>query len=268
MNNSNHPHTWWKYVILVYLISWPTWILSGLFLSGAAFTPFLVLGAFGPFVAALIMLRKTTGREGRMQWLRTTFRMKIHWTWYLIGAIVLPFGIAIIHQGIYVAAGGDSLIKLNWTWFAYFAYLIPTALLSGGNEEPGWRAYLTPELLKRYPILVTHIIVGVAWATWHLPLYFIGEMTSDNQAIPLLYVYCIPLSMILSWLYYTAKRSIIPAMLFHAGSNVVFRYFSMETDIWPGIEDDFTLIKTIVYAGFAIILLWATKGTLGHKKKQ
>jgi len=73
--------------------------------------------------------------------------------------------------------------------------------------------------------------------------------------------------MILTWLYYKSKKSIIPVMLLHAGTNVVFRYFPMETRIFENINDEFTVIKTIVYWLFAIILLIISKGTLGYRKK-
>jgi membrane protease YdiL (CAAX protease family) len=146
--------------------------------------------------------------------------------------------------------------------------MIPTALLSGGNEEPGWRGYITPVLLNRFNMLLAHIIVGIFWALWHLPLYLLGDWGGDDQPMVWLVIYCIPLSMILTWLYYKSKRSVIPAMLFHGGSNVVFQYFPMKSQLFANVEDEFTLIKTLLYWLIAIILLIVTKGTLGYKKEK
>jgi membrane protease YdiL (CAAX protease family) len=74
--------------------------------------------------------------------------------------------------------------------------------------------------------------------------------------------------MILTWLYYRSRKSIIPVMLFHAGSNVVFRYFPLNTQIFESMEDEFTVIKAVVYGLIAIALLIATRGTLGYRKKE
>jgi len=89
----------------------------------------------------------------------------------------------------------------------------------------------------------------------------------NDQPFIWLLIYCIPLSMILTWLYYRSKKSIIPVMLLHAGTNVVFRYFPIETKVLDAVGDEFTLIKTIVYMLFAVILLIVTRGSLGYVKQ-
>jgi len=73
--------------------------------------------------------------------------------------------------------------------------------------------------------------------------------------------------MILTWLYNKSKQSVIPVMLLHAGTNVVFRYFPMETGVFDSVSDEFTVIKTIVYCLFATIFLIISKGTLGYEKE-
>jgi membrane protease YdiL (CAAX protease family) len=167
-----------------------------------------------------------------------------------------------------MSLGGQSGVALSTDWLLYFAYLIPTALLSGGNEEPGWRGYITPVLLDRFNLILSHVIVGTFWALWHIPLYLQNGWGGDDQPIVWLIIYCIPLSMILTWLFYRSRRSVLPVMLFHAGSNVVFRYFPMETQIFDNLKDEFTVIKAVVYGLIAIALLTATKGTLGYRKKE
>jgi hypothetical protein len=51
-------------------------------------------------------------------------------------------------------------------------------------------------------------------------------------------------------------------MLLHSGTDVVFQHFPMETKIFDFVSDEFTVIKTVVYWQFAIILLIISKGTL------
>ena len=79
------------------------------------------------------------------------------------------------------------------------------------------------------------------------------------------------LGYLISWPVWTLGRillpeSIFPVMLLHAGTNVVFRYFPMETSIFENVADEFTLIKAFVYLLFAIVLLVITRGRLGLRK--
>jgi len=258
---------WWFYFILTFIISWPVWILGNVLLPKDLINIPLIIGAFGPFLAAIIILRLTGGIVGLKDWLKTTFKFSVPVIWYLMGAILLPFLLAAIHHFIYLALGGESGIKFDLDWLTYFAYLISTTLLTGGNEEPGWRGYITPVLMNRFNIILVHVIVGTGWAFWHLPLYLFGDWGGNDQPFVWLVIYCIPLSMILTWLYYKSRKSIIPVMLLHAGTNVVFSYFPMETNIFDSVNDEFTVIKTIVYWLFAVFLLIVSKGTLGYEKQ-
>ena len=259
-------NNWWFYFILTYLISWPIWILGKVLLPENLAIITFIAGAFGPFIASLIILKITGGGSGVKEWFKTTFNFRINVIWYLLGGLLLPFLIAAVHHLIYMGFGGKSGIVLSPEWLIYFVYLISTTLLTGGNEEPGWRGYITPVLMERFHPLIVCTIVGTGWAVWHLPMYFLEGWGGNDQPFIWLIIYCIPLSMILTWLYYRSRRSIIPVMLLHAGTNVVFRYFPMETKVFDSVADEFTLIKTVVYLLFAIILLVVTKGSLGYKK--
>lgn len=258
--------SWWFYFILTYLISWPIWILGKILLPENLTTITLIIGAFGPFISALIILRITGGASGLKDWLKINFNFRINTIWYLLGGIILPFLIAAVHHLVYLGFGGKSGIVLSPDWLIYFIYLFSTTLLTGGNEEPGWRGYITPVLMERFHPVIVCTIVGIGWAVWHLPMYFLGTWGGSDQPFIWLLIYCIPLSMILTWLYYKSKKSIIPVMLLHAGTNVVFRYFPMETKVFDSVADEFTVIKTIVYCLFAIILLIISKRSLGYEK--
>jgi membrane protease YdiL (CAAX protease family) len=56
-------NNWWFYFILTCLISWPVWILGNNILPENLRAITLITGAFGPFVAAMIILRITAGYE-------------------------------------------------------------------------------------------------------------------------------------------------------------------------------------------------------------
>jgi hypothetical protein len=79
-----------------------------------------------------------------------------------------------------------------------------------------------------------------------------------------MFVYTIPLSIILTWLTGKARGSVIPALLAHAGTNVYGNFLPLPPVTVGGVTLGFTALKTIVYAAIAVALLVATKGRLGY----
>ena len=71
----------------------------------------------------------------------------------------------------YPGLWGRPLMEVLPTYALTFGL---TALAQGGNEEPGWRGLMQPELQKRFSPLVAALFVSLAWSLWHLPLYLNG----------------------------------------------------------------------------------------------
>jgi hypothetical protein len=79
----------------------------------------LIPGAFGPLIAAIIILRITSGVTGLKDWFKTTFNFRINFIWYLLEGIALPFLIAAVHHIIYLVFGGKSGIVFNLDSLTY-----------------------------------------------------------------------------------------------------------------------------------------------------
>ena len=77
----------WFYV-LAFGISWLVWSPLILFPQRSASLGFLVLaGSFGPMLAAGIAAWIEGGRAGCVRWLKSAFRWRIHFGWYLLGGL-------------------------------------------------------------------------------------------------------------------------------------------------------------------------------------
>jgi membrane protease YdiL (CAAX protease family) len=265
--NKNNPiGTIWMFFILALLVSWVIWLLMIFFVPENAQLPLLLLGGFGPFLSAIIVILAREGKNALKQWLRETFRVRINPMWYLVGGLFLPLGIALLHHSLYLLAGGISAFTFNQVWGIYIAGLFSTALLGGGNEEPGWRAFATPRLISKFHPIIASIIVGVFWVIWHVPLYF-GNWSGKDQPLLWFFIYATGLSIIMTWLYFRSSKSVIPVMLLHAATNIIFDFFPRTNTIFSSASIDFNIFKASAYWIVAIIIIVITKGRLGNPSK-
>jgi membrane protease YdiL (CAAX protease family) len=250
------------YFALAFALTWAILIPALAYLRESMQTLFIVLAAFGPFCAAVITIWTHQGREALGRWLRQIFRFRVPVLFYLAGAFLLPIGVGGLHYGLYRALGGVHDFSEALPWYFYLAYLLPTALLTGGNEEPGWRGFALPALLQRVPPILASLILGVLHALWHLPL-----MGRYHTNIAWYLFDVIPLTFIFNWLYLTSRKSVLPVMLFHAGTNVIGSFLPTPQDVLGGFGD-YMLLRGLVYWAIAIVLTVVTKGTLGWDPTQ
>jgi membrane protease YdiL (CAAX protease family) len=88
------------------------------------------------------------------------------------------------------------------------------------GEEPGWRGFALPRLIARFGPIVGTVILGIAWACWHLPLFMIAGTPQYGTGFVPFALMLIAWSMVITLVVLRARGSVIPAMLFHASANV------------------------------------------------
>ena len=99
--------------------------------------------------------------------------------------------------------------------------LFTVAMLTGGNEEHGWRGVLLPILQQRYSPLVATLIVALAWEPWHLPIT-LDIMEGNPNLVPILFarlVAILPIAFLMTFLYNASRGSIFLCVLLHACFN-------------------------------------------------
>lgn len=97
------------------------------------------------------------------------------------------------------------------------AIIVSTWVQAG--EEIGWRGYALPRLSERFGLAAAGLIVGMLWATWHLPLFFFGQSDTLGQSFPLYFLQVTALSVAMAWLYWRTGGSLLLVMLLHATVN-------------------------------------------------
>ena len=246
------------FFVLAFSLTWAVLIPALAYVAEGQRILFIILAAFGPFFAAVITIWTHWGWPGLRGWLQKIFWARAPISVYVAGAVLLPLVFALLHYGLYRLLGGEPGLDGAEPLLLYPIYLILTALLTGGNEEPGWRGFALPALLQRFHPIFAALILGVLHAAWHLPLMGNYE-TSFGW-----YVFnVVPLTVILNWFYLTSRYNVIPVMLLHASTNVIDRFAPTPTDVLGGLGT-FMVLRGTVYWAIAIVLIAATKGRLGY----
>jgi len=184
----------------------------------------LMLGGFTPSIAGLIMAWRQNGRAGlRNMWKRFT-QFNIGIKWYLV-MIIIPFLVQIGTALVYKLQGG------TFVWPELLlqpASLIPfaIAILIGGpiSEEFGWRGFAQDRVQARWGQFKGSIILGVMWALWHLPLFFVpgsGQQQTGNPAImfPMFTLNVVAMAILITLVYNKTNRSLWGAIFFHFALN-------------------------------------------------
>lgn len=252
-----------SYFVLAFAISWGIWIpVIRLLARDGEFHPLIFVGVFGLFGAAIIVTWVSEGRRGLGKWLKRSFNIRINPAWYLLSWIVLPIAVGGLHFLVYRIFGGQADFTGPTPWVKFIISVPIAAIIAGGNEEPGWRGFALPRMVDRLGPLKASLSLGLIWSVWHIPLFSLSGWGGPDKHFALFTISVLGLSVIMTWLFYRSRMSVIPAMLFHQATNNVSEVFSMPTDLIQGV-DDWQIIRGSVYWAFALILLAATRGRLG-----
>lgn len=206
--------------LIVFCWSWLCWFGCTLVLpaSGVVSAILGILASFGPSVAAIVVT--AVRATGVRSFLMRSYNWRVSWVWYAI-AFLLPALVMSIALGLHVLLGGilpHSLAFGRWRLAIVNFILI---LLIGGplGEELGWRGYLLPRLQARFNAFWSSLILGIIWASWHLPLFWIPGTVQHQLPIVLFYLNTIALSILFTWLWQHTQGSVVIAIVFHTGIN-------------------------------------------------
>jgi membrane protease YdiL (CAAX protease family) len=228
---------------LAFAVSWAVWIPTAL---ASASSPSLALalfplGLFGPALAAMGLTVFFGGRAGFRRFVGPVLKWRAGVQWYLV-VVLGPAAMVWVAAGLSAILGaptagfGGSQIPLAIP--AYVLFLV----LEATGEEIGWRGYALPRLQADHSALTSALIVGVAWALWHLPLFFIAGLPQTFLPFVPFLVWIVSQSVVFTWVYNGTRGSLLFAIALHAAINLSVQLFS----IMPAQEPDPTLPFTVL----------------------
>jgi membrane protease YdiL (CAAX protease family) len=242
------------FFLFTFAITWALWLWpdalpsgrSGVFALGG---PVFLIGVFAPGLVALALTALRGGRAALFGLLARIGRWQAGWLLYAfaLGYMMLAkLGAALI---VRVATGA---------WPAFGGTPWPLLLLAGAatfwgqaGEELGWRGYALPRLAIAMGLGPASVLLGVVWAAWHLPLFFIAGTGSDGQSFPLYLLHVVAVSVAMAWLYWRAAGSLLLVMLMHASVN---NSTGLVPAAVPGAADPFSFATSLVGSSTAAVL--------------
>jgi len=210
---------------LTYIISWIAFYGSAA-LSAATSVPFAstpltgaiyLFGVFTPAIVALALSAFEGGRTKTIALLRQIIELPRNAWWYIfaIGYIVaIKLLAALLHR---LFTGAWPLFSNTSVLILLMATMISTPVQSG--EELGWRGYALPRLATHIGLAPASILIGILWALWHLPFFFIPDTDKSGQSLPLYLLQVTALSVAMAWLYWRTNQSLLIVLLMHAAVN-------------------------------------------------
>ena len=201
------------------------------------------LGALSSSLAAIVLVLIEGRKRGLRELLSRAliWRVGIQWWIFALFFMVVP---SVASLYLYHLLGGPAV---DWSGLQPLYTVVPMLIFftvaAGIGEEFGWRGFLLPRLQSRHNALVSGLIVGVAWATWHIPMFFIKGTGQYEQrlaagllpAVLGYAVFVIAQSVQFAWLFNNTKGSVLLASVFHGASNAWSQYIEVYRGHFDGI---------------------------------
>ena len=252
------------FFILAFVYTWILYLPSVLVGTGLMPAPVnmaiyasitLIVGAFGPMLAAITLLVRSSGWSGAWQLIRKAFDFRLK-PIYLLAAFLLPLVItAGAHYFITLARIDvlpDTLLPDNlpypvivWAIPAFFSMLF----IGGGQEEFGWRGYAQEPLQDRFGVIKGSTLLGAIWGLWHLPLWFIPGDPHAFYPFIAFFIFTIAFSVQIAWLYNGSGKKLIIPWIMHAMNNTMLPLFPVYR-----LEPNVVQTGAWVYVGINVLI--------------
>jgi membrane protease YdiL (CAAX protease family) len=243
------------FVVVAYVWSWAWWIplaMSGVTIDPGQGWPTHLVGLTGPALAALVVTGFSDGRRGLRELWSRIVRWRVGWTWY--ATVVATAALVAIPLLTMSVVHADDVVRYSGAPSVGVAVVAYVLIVNGFGEEIGWRGFLVERLLRTASRGTTALIVWPIWALWHVPLFWLVSGFRDlGIGGTIGWVVGIGFgSVVLTWLYQSANRSILIVALWHTAYN-----FATATEAASGVAAAVASAAVIV-AGVIIMRRPAT----------
>lgn len=217
-----------------------------------------VLGSWGPIIAAFVVTAITDGKSGiRILW-RRFWNRNMSVKWLLVTLLIIP-AMELVSNLVSRTLNGIDYPFFNlpnppWMVISVF---VNNFIFTGMFEEFGWRGYVLPRFQAKWNALISSLILGVIWASWHFGQLFFPE-SGNPEPIWGFVLRTILETIIITWIFNNTKGSVLAASLYHAMVNT--------GPIGIGSAKVFYGVQLLVV--IIIVLIFGAKQLVRHKAEE
>jgi membrane protease YdiL (CAAX protease family) len=208
------------FFVLAFAVTWAIWVPRA---AGAQVGIIRQLSTWAVAVAAVLTAVLTGGRAALVDLGARLVRWRVSWRWYLL-VLLGPALFSLTTAAAFVLVGGTWSDTVPGSLAGNLAllplFILVAALTDGLGEELGWRGFALPRLLSRHAAWVASLLLGLVWATWHLPLLWTPGHVLYGQPFWLLLLDLGAKSIIFTWVFLRTRGSVLIVVLLHATNNV------------------------------------------------
>jgi membrane protease YdiL (CAAX protease family) len=181
-----------------------------------------LLGVLMPATCALVLTARAGGRGAVRVLLGRLGIWRVGWTWWGVAALLQP-ALLILCGLAYNGLGGQPPVTPVAVELVSFIVNAVFLLLATLGEEIGWRGVALPALQQRHSALVASIILGLLWASWHLPFWLLMDTFTQYGIgyLALNFLLILPSTLYITWFYNHGRASLLLPVAFHVVFNIV-----------------------------------------------
>jgi uncharacterized protein len=196
--------------------------------------PLFVLAVYAPAIGSVLLVWRHHGLAGLGRFAKRLTLWRMAWPWWALLVLGIP---AVSYAG--AALKGTLGAPFPFSPWTTVLPALATTLLIGPIEEFGWRGLALPLMQRRLAPFWAGLWLGVIWAVWHVPAFFLSGTPQSNWSLPGFFVGCVALSLILTPMFNAARGSLLVAALFH---------FQVNGPAWPDAQPWDSVIFAVLAA--------------------
>ena len=207
------------FFLATFAFSWG--IFGSALIFGFAESPIVILGVWGPSLAAIVVTAFFYGKAGLKRFFgRLNFKEGLKWFLPLLGFFLV---IGLAGGFIGAAATGFEFNPKFWGWAWVAQVMVMQLLIAGMGEEFGWRGFALQRLQHIMNPLKATLVIAFFHLLWHAPTYWLGQGIHNVPAIWMV-SFLVPWTILFTWAYNKSNGSILVSIFFHATMGATLSY--------------------------------------------
>jgi len=186
--------------------------------------PAFYVAVYAPSLMAIVVTAWRYGRRGLVDLFASLVRVRAGWRWIALSVLGFPLlclVVALVQAGM---AGSLATFDFRPWWVALPLLLLAGHLLTDPGalgEELGWRGFALPRLLELTDARQASLGLGLVWAVWHLPAFYVSSLSQADLNFLLFVLRVLAYSVFMTWLFVNTRGSVlwagvVPHMMFNA----------------------------------------------------